>query len=287
VVKTAAENHWDCEMRGGGLIFMAVLLAGRLIAAAEAPVPENVPPPEFSVELAQGGVFIHVLKDGQKTARTITLAAADLADPESLKRSASSARISYADLNSHTRLAKVEIDIELKHQRRSILALLVKQPRDKDAEWALRGEFVANSTANGAMASVKTTQTLSGLPGEKLDYTLHSKSVFDTSLLSACPCCLPMVQSPNSGALGLKHTVETMEEEKWQWLDAQKKFEKRESRKWYVLQPGDTFKIIADKLADNGTLLGRLYALNPGMEEKGLPPAGGRVLVERDTPPQK
>jgi hypothetical protein len=262
------------------LILMTVMCASRLLAAATPAVTTS--PVEFAVKLTGGEVHVIVNGPDGSPAQKIVLAAADLGDPESLRKTNVKSKFRYAEINKDTRAAIIEIDMELKALKRNILVLLVKRPSEKNAAWAHRGEFVANSSSSGLLASRKETQSLAFGEGGAATYNVHRKTVFDAAHLPSCVCCLPMLSPAKAEEKSLTYAVETIDEEDWQWDEKALALKVKETRRWYVIQPGDNIKTIMEKLQEKGSLLGKIYALNPKIQESGMPAEGERIMVDRE-----
>jgi hypothetical protein len=267
------------KMTGSRGIIFSVLLAASACSAAGA-ATENPAAPVAVVTLAGGGIELK-LADSDGAEQKFLLATGDIGDPESKNKTALTYKVAHTELNKDWRVAVVEIEMRLKQNERSVRALLIKNSRNPGDKWRLVREFVANTTSSGALASRKETHSLVPAAGT-LTYSVQRKYVLDMKHLPSCACCLPMANPLKTEDKALTYSFETQEEEQFVWKDDASGLVSTESKKWYVIQPGDTFKTIREKLKDDGKLLGTIYALNPSIQEHGMPPEGQRIMIAHD-----
>jgi hypothetical protein len=74
---------------------------------------------------------------------------------------------------------------------------------------------------------------------------------------------------------------ETIEDETWNWNDAEKKLERSSYERRYIVQPGENMLTVARKALGDARLIARIYKLNPEIKQDATLQAGQKILVEQ------
>jgi hypothetical protein len=176
----------------------------------------------------------------------------------------------FPSANASEKIEALHLPINLKvsPQLTRILSVLLVRA-SAVAPWTVQGEWAIERSSDDKEASKDELQTVSaGACG--LRRHVHRRNVESVEFTLPCGCCTALQT----------RTVETEEDEVFEWDGRTQALRRTTYSRWYVVQPGEGLLAVARKALGDPRRLARLYKLNPNLKPTLALAEGQKVLVD-------